>query len=59
MSFHRFAVLCLLLAAQAGFGQGVKVLVNHIGYERDAPKRAVILGHTGDQVDQFTGQGLR
>ena len=38
---------------QAGFGQDIKVLVNHIGYEQDGPKRAVILGHAGDDVTEF------
>jgi hypothetical protein len=49
----RFFILCGLLAAQAGFGQGIKILTNHLGYEQDAPKRAVILGHAGDAVTEF------
>src|SRR5271163_4831211 len=53
MSFHRLLFLCVLLAAPAGFGQGMKVLVNHIGYEQDGPKRAVIVGHAGDDAGQF------
>jgi hypothetical protein len=53
VSFHRLAFLCGLLTAQAGFGQSVKILVNHVGYEQDGPKRAVILGHAGDEAAQF------
>lgn len=47
-------MLCGLLAVQAGFGQNVKILVNHLGYEQDAPKRAVILGHASDEVTGFS-----
>ncbi len=53
ISLQRLSVLCSLLAAQAGFAVSVKVLVNHIGYEQDGPKRAVILGHAGDEVSTF------
>jgi hypothetical protein len=53
MSFARLIFLLGLLVAQAGFGQGIKVLINHIGYEPEAPKRAVILGHAGDAAHQF------
>jgi hypothetical protein len=35
------------------FGQGIKVLVNHIGYEQFGPKQAVILGHSNDTVSTF------
>lgn len=49
----KFAVLCGCLLVQAGFGQSVKLLVNHLGYEQAAPKRAVILGHPGDEVTEF------
>lgn len=44
------AATIFLLAGLSGFGQDIKVLVNHLGYEPDAPKRAVILGHAGDDV---------
>ncbi len=37
-------LICLLLC-QSGVGQEIKILINHLGYEKDAPKRAVILGH--------------
>ena len=49
----KLAVICGLLAAQTGLGQSVKVLVNHIGYELNAPKRAVILGRASDDVTEF------
>lgn len=41
------------LTAAAGFSEPLKVLINHIGYETDAPKRAVILGHADDTAGQF------
>ena len=43
-------LLCLLFFSARTFAQDVKVLVNHIGYEAAAPKRAVILAHQADQV---------
>jgi hypothetical protein len=49
----KIAALCGLLLVQAGFGQDIKVLVNHLGYEKDAPKRAVFLGHLGDEITEF------
>jgi hypothetical protein len=53
MKIFKLAMLCGLLAGQTTFGQSVKVLTNHLGYEQDAPKRAVILGHAGDVVTGF------
>ena len=50
---RQVALLCAILAAQTGSGQGIKILVNHLGYEQDAPKRAVILGRAGDAVAGF------
>ena len=47
------AVLSGLLLARIASGQSIKVLTNHIGYEKDAPKRAVILGHASDDVSGF------
>jgi hypothetical protein len=44
--------ICLLLC-QTGVGQEIKILINHLGYELDAPKRAVVLGHAGDDVTTF------
>ncbi|HEX3718411.1 MAG TPA: glycoside hydrolase family 9 protein [Verrucomicrobiae bacterium] len=51
--FRLLVFLCGILAVQAAFGQNIKILVNHIGYEQFAPKRAVILGHPGDSVTDF------
>jgi hypothetical protein len=55
LSCYKLAILCGLLVAQASFGQGIKVLANHLGYEPAAPKRAVILGRAGDVVTGRTG----
>jgi hypothetical protein len=48
-----FGLVWSLLAAQAGFGQEIKILVNHIGYDPEAPKRAVILGRAGSEASEF------
>jgi hypothetical protein len=42
------------MAVQSGLGQNIEVLVNHIGYDQRAPKRAVILGHAHDDVSAFS-----
>jgi hypothetical protein len=42
-----------LLLVRGGDAQDVKILINHIGYEQGAPKRAVILGHSNDVVSAF------
>jgi len=55
ISIHKLVILFGLLTGQTGFGQDLKVLANHLGYEQDAPKRAVILGHADDTVDCFFG----
>jgi Glycosyl hydrolase family 9/Cellulase N-terminal ig-like domain len=52
-SLQKSFVLFSLLIAQAGLGQSIKVLTNHIGYEWNAPKRAVILGHANNVVTGF------
>jgi hypothetical protein len=49
----KLAALCALLLVQTCFAQEIKVLVNHLGYEKDAPKRAVILGYPGDEITEF------
>ena len=41
------------------FGQQIKVLTNHIGYEENGAKCAVILGHPGDRVTSFKIVDLR
>lgn len=50
---HSAALLFFLLVCQAGVGQEIKILINHLGYEKDAPKQAVILGHERDDVSRF------
>src|ERR1700722_9534766 len=52
-SARQLVAIFFLLICQTGFGQNLKVLVNHIGYEKDGPKSAVILGHDGDKVNEF------
>src|ERR1700750_683126 len=49
----RLFFICGLLSAQNLFAQDIKILINHLGYETDGPKRAVILGHAGDDVTAF------
>ena len=46
-------ILLLGLIGQSVVAQDIKVLVNHLGYEPDTSKRAVILGHAGDDVAAF------
>ena len=53
MKTSTLAIFCGLLVTRLGFSQDIKVLTNHLGYETDAPKRAVILGHAGDTVTEF------
>jgi hypothetical protein len=53
ITLQRSLIILGLLAAQIGFGQGIKVLTNHIGYEWNAPKLAVIQGHAKDEVTGF------
>ena len=60
-SLHALVLLCGLLMARTVCAQDIKVLVNHLGYEQEAPKRAVILGHAGDNAtdgmsDDWTDQ---
>jgi hypothetical protein len=43
------AVCSLLLAGQSSAGQ-LKILTNHLGYERNGPKHAVILGQATDRI---------
>jgi hypothetical protein len=53
MTLHKLAFYCWLLAVQTGFGHEIKILVDHVGYEQEGPKRSVILGHAGDEVADF------
>jgi hypothetical protein len=51
--FNRLTVVCTLLLVQTGLGQELKILINHLGYEVDAPKQAILLGQAGDEVTDF------
>jgi Glycosyl hydrolase family 9/Cellulase N-terminal ig-like domain len=53
MEIGKYAVLGLLLFCNFALGQDMKILINQIGYEQNAPKRAIVLGHKGDQVTTF------
>lgn len=44
------ALAGLVLTAQLAQAQSLKVLTNHLGYEPDGPKRAVLQGKEGDNV---------
>jgi len=48
-----FAIITALLMGPVCFAQGTKILINHIGYDVSAGKRAVILGHQGGAFDVF------
>ncbi len=52
-AYHKLAIVCSWLLVQTSFGQELKILINHLGYEADAPKHAIILGHAGDVVTSF------
>ncbi len=41
---------CFLVFALEAHGSNLKVLTNHLGYDPDGPKHAVILGQPGDNV---------
>src|SRR5271169_5829572 len=55
-------IVCLFFSSSSALAQEIKILTNQIGYEPSAPKRAVILGHAGDDVkalqvlDETTGK---
>jgi len=40
----------ILLVCRFSLAQGIKILTNHVGYETNGPKQAVILGHPNDTV---------
>src|SRR5271169_4111602 len=50
---QRLTLPCILLTCQIGFGQELKILANHIGYEQDGPKHAIVLGREADEVKAF------
>ncbi|HPW17451.1 MAG TPA: glycoside hydrolase family 9 protein [Candidatus Aminicenantes bacterium] len=47
------ALLCLLPGIGLSAADAPLVLTNHLGYEREAVKRAVIRSHAGDAYDRF------
>jgi len=47
------ATFAVLLTAPALSATTIKVLTNHIGYETGGPKRAVVQGSEGDEVNSF------
>ncbi|HEY4416870.1 MAG TPA: glycoside hydrolase family 9 protein [Verrucomicrobiae bacterium] len=49
----KFAVFAGLLLVQTSLADELKILVNHLGYEAMAPKRAVLRGHASDEVTDF------
>src|SRR5262245_22708585 len=44
--------ICLLLVCYAAADEP-RVLTNHIGYEKDGAKQAVVQGHAGDEITAF------
>ena len=46
-------LICSLSPALGGPEPTIKILINHLGYEADAAKHAVILAHTNDDVTGF------
>ena len=54
-SFILFFVCCFPCVAQLSASE-LRVLTNHLGYETNGPKHAVILGKSGDQI---TGCALK
>ncbi len=47
------ALLTLATLAAAARADDIKILTNHLGYEPDAPKHAILLAHDGDDVTSF------
>jgi hypothetical protein len=44
---------CLAFSAPAARAEGAKILINHVGYEPGAPKRAVVLGYETNRIESF------
>lgn len=44
----------LLLCCQSSWGQKIKILTNHLGYETTGPKHAFVQGKSSDQVTSFS-----
>jgi len=43
---------CLVILAARSFAADAKILTNHLGYEPNSPKHAVILGHAADSFSK-------
>src|SRR5262249_34873354 len=50
---ERAVAVALVMLCGAAFAQAPQILVNHIGYDQNSSKRAVVLGHEGDEVGAF------
>jgi Glycosyl hydrolase family 9/Cellulase N-terminal ig-like domain len=48
------ALVVICLGASTAYAAPPVVLVNHVGYERSAPKRALVQGRRGDEVRSCT-----
>ncbi len=51
--FRLFAAILFLLICPGVFAQSIRILANHIGYDVNGPKNAVIQGHAGDEANNF------
>ncbi len=47
------AAVCLASTPNPVVAQSIKVLANHVGYEKDGPKRIVVLGHETNEVTSW------
>ncbi len=47
-------LFCVVVLGRTALAQEMKILANQIGYEPEAAKRVVILGHSADQVSTFS-----
>src|SRR4051794_12449604 len=48
-----FVTAITALANSALMAQQMRILTNHVGYEKDGPKRAVVVGHAADDLATF------
>ena len=53
MKIFRFPIILLLFCSNLAFSQKIKVLVNHVGYEQDNPKRAIIVSDQKVTITEF------
>ncbi|HEY2592664.1 MAG TPA: glycoside hydrolase family 9 protein, partial [Chloroflexota bacterium] len=47
------ALLTLVALTASARADDIKILTNHLGYELDAPKHAILLAHDGDDITAF------